>query len=160
MSRLLAFVLIGLILPGCIPPAGFARAPTPAPPTFAPVDLCVDYLRDSDRAYKDLQQLLTLQIQDLNVVVASGRAPDQPTALRISDRRDDLLRTAVIYERPAPCPDGERPRTQLAIAAALIREATRTVNDALDSDSPTVYRAAIDPYRRALMELSRGTPAP
>lgn len=159
MRQWLAVGLLAIGLTGCIPPAGFARTPTAAPP-LPVVDLCADYIRDSDRAYRDLQQLLAAQIEELTSVAAAGRSPDHLVATRISDRRDDLMRTAVIYERPAPCPEGERPRTQLAIAAALIREATRILNDALDSDSPATYRDAAAAYRRALLEVSRGTPAP
>ncbi|MCS6800596.1 MAG: hypothetical protein RMM58_10375 [Chloroflexota bacterium] len=159
MQRLLPWIAVVGALLACIPPAGFARTPTPAP-TLAPVDLCADYVRDTQRAYRDLQQTLTAQIQDLMAVAASGRPPDQPTAVRLSDRRDDLLRTAVIYERPAPCPEGERPRAQLAAAAVAIRQATRSLNDALDSDSPAVFREAATAYQRALLELTRATPAP
>lgn len=151
-------VLIGALV-ACLPPPGFARTPTPAP-TLAPIDLCADYVRDSQRATRELHQMLTAQVQELSEVAARGQTPEQAVASRLSDRRDDLMRTVVIYERPAPCPEGERPRAQLAATAALIRHATHALNDALDSDSPAVFREAATLYQRALAELSRGTPAP
>jgi hypothetical protein len=159
MRRLVALLILAGGLAACIPPPGFARTPTPAP-TLAAVDLCADYIRDSERASRDLQRLLTAQVQDLSQVAATGRPPEEAVAIRVSERRDDLMRTAVIYERPAPCPAGEGPRAQLAIVAALIREATRAMNDALDSDTPAAFRTASEAYRRALAELTRGTPAP
>jgi hypothetical protein len=159
MKRLWPWLVLISALAACIPPPGFARTPTPAP-TLAPIDLCADYVRDSQRAVRELRQMLTAQVQEINQVAIRGQPPEQAVADRLSDRRDDLMRTAVIYERPAPCPEGEPPRAQLAVAAALIRQATNALNDALDSDSPAVFREAAALYQRALAELSPGTPAP
>jgi hypothetical protein len=150
-------LLVGVLVAGCLPPAGFARPPTPTPSPLPPVDLCADYVRDTQRAVREISQLLAQQLDDLRAIAAQAR-PDETIARRLSTRRDDLLRSTTLFERAAPCPQGEAPRAPLAQAAGLVREASRRLNSALDSDAPAAYREAIVPYQQALEVLRSAQP--